>query len=341
MAPKEKPSDHQSAHLPPVILLMGPTASGKSNVAMEIAKRLPVEIVSVDSAQVYRHMNIGTAKPTAATLKTVPHHLVNLIDPNQRYSAAEFRMDALKKIREITARRKIPLLAGGTMLYFHALQQGLSELPPANEEIRLTIEEMAKKLGWPAMHKTLSALDPTIAIRIKPTDTQRIQRALEVCYVTNRPMSEIQQKSTPANLPYQGINIALMPSDRSILHQRIAQRFRDMIRNGLIDEVHAIRQRFRVNAASPAMRCVGYRQTWLYLDNEINLTQLEEMGTAATRQLAKRQLTWLRKMQTDELNTFDCMAEDLSDRVLALLQTMKFDVVTDHNHKTSSVQHNQ
>jgi tRNA dimethylallyltransferase len=341
MARNEKPSDHQSAHLPPVILLMGPTASGKSNVALEVAKRLPVEIVSVDSAQVYRHMNIGTAKPTAETLKTVPHHLVNLIDPNQRYSAAEFRMDALKKIREITARRKIPLLVGGTMLYFHALQQGLSELPPANEEIRLTIEEMAKKLGWPAMHTTLSTLDPTIAIRIKPTDTQRIQRALEVCYVTNRPMSEIQQKTKAPNLPYRGINIALIPSDRSILHQRIVRRFRDMIRNGLIDEVHSIRQRFRVSVASPAMRCVGYRQTWLYLDNKINLTQLEEMGAAATRQLAKRQLTWLRKMQTDELNTFDCLAEDLSDRVLALLQTIKFDVVTGHNHKTNSVQHNQ
>lgn len=306
---------------------MGPTASGKSKVAMQVAEHLPVEIVSVDSAQVYRHMDIGTAKPTATTLNSVPHHLINLIDPNQRYSAAEFRIDALKKIHEITARGKIPLLVGGTMLYFRALRQGLSELPPANEELRLAIGEKAKKLGWPAMHATLSALDPTIAIRIKPTDTQRIQRALEVCYLTNRPMSEIQQKTKAANFPYQGINIALMPSDRSILHQRIAQRFGSMIRNGLVDEVQCIRQRFRINAASPAMRCVGYRQTWLYLDNKINLTQLEAMGVAATRQLAKRQLTWLRKMQPDELHTFDCLAENLSDRVLALLKSIKFDSV--------------
>lgn len=326
MAREKKPRDHQPDNLPPVILLMGPTASGKSNVALEIAKRLPVEVVSVDSAQVYRHMDIGTAKPTAAAIKSVPHHLINLIDPDQRYSVAEFRHDALKKIHEITARRKIPLLVGGTMLYFRALRQGLSELPPANEELRRTIEEMAKRLGWPAMHTTLSALDPAIATRIKPTDTQRIQRALEVCYLTSQPMSEIQQTAKVADFPYQGINIALIPSDRSILHQRIAQRFEDMIRNGLIDEVHFIRQRFRVNAASPAMRCVGYRQTWLYLDNKINLAQLEAMGVAATRQLAKRQLTWLRRIQSDELHTFDCLAENLSDRVLALLQAMKLDI---------------
>lgn len=328
MTPSEKLNDHQPEHRPPVIFLMGPTASGKSSVAMEIAKFLPVEIVSVDSAQVYRHMDIGTAKPSAASLKSVPHHLINLINPNQRYSAAEFRIDALKKIQEITARRKIPLLVGGTMLYFRALRQGLSELPPANEELRLTIEGMAKKLGWPAMHTILSTLDPIIAARIKPTDTQRIQRALEVCYLTNQPMSEIQQKTKVTNFPYQGINIALIPSDRSVLHQRIAQRFRDMIRNGLIDEVHFIRQQFHVDPASPAMRCVGYRQTWLYLDEKINLSQLEEMGVAATRQLAKRQLTWLRKMPFDELNAFDCLTKDLSDRVLAFLHTIKFDATT-------------
>jgi tRNA dimethylallyltransferase len=324
-----KPEGHHTDILPPAILLMGPTASGKSNVAMEIAKFLPIEIISVDSAQVYRHMNIGTAKPDTASLKLVPHHLINLIDPDQRYSAAEFRIDALKKIHEITMRRKVPVLVGGTMLYFRALQQGLSELPPANEALRLTIEAMAKKIGWPAMHKTLSALDPIIATRIKPTDSQRIQRALEVCYLTNQPMSEIQKISKDADFPYHMIKIALIPSDRSVLHQRIAQRFRDMARSGLIDEIQSIRQRFQVDAASPAMRCVGYRQGWLYLDNKINLDQFEEMGIAATRQLAKRQLTWLRNMQLDELNVFDCLARDLSDRVLMFLQAMKFHATID------------
>lgn len=320
-----KPGRHHTEILPPVIFLMGPTASGKSNVAMEIAKFFPVEIISVDSAQVYRHMNIGTAKPDAASLKLVPHHLINLIDPDQRYSAAEFRIDALKKIQEITMRRRIPLLVGGTMLYFRTLQQGLSELPPANEALRLTIEAMAKKIGWPAMHKTLSALDPIIATRIKPTDSQRIQRALEVCYLTNQPMSEIQKKPKDADFPYHIIDIALMPSDRSVLHQRIAQRFRDMVRSGLIDEIQSIRQRFQVNAASPAMRCVGYRQAWLYLDKKINLVQFGEMGTAATRQLAKRQLTWLRNRQLNELNVFDCLVGDLSDQVLTFLQATKLD----------------
>ena len=291
MTPSEKPNDHQPEHRPPVIFLMGPTASGKSSVAMEIAKFLPVEIVSVDSAQVYRHMDIGTAKPSAASLKSVPHHLINLINPNQRYSAAEFRIDALKKIQEITARRKIPLLVGGTMLYFRALRQGLSELPPANEELRLTIEGMAKKLGWPAMHTTLSTLDPIIAARIKPTDTQRIQRALEVCYLTNQPMSEIQQKTKVTNFPYQGINIALIPSDRSVLHQRIAQRFRDMIRNGLIDEVLLTPDSFIVIDDKPGTKtflsninqifgyCLAFKSSVVLEDSRPVIAALRERGT--------------------------------------------------------------
>lgn len=309
-------------NLPPVIFLMGPTASGKSHIALEIANFFPVEIISVDSAQVYRYMNIGTAKPTATTLLSFPHHLIDIIDPDQRYSAAEFRRDALKKIDEIIARRKIPLLVGGTMLYFRALQQGLSSLPPANDELRLRIEIMANKRGWPAMHKELSVLDPAIATRIKPTDSQRIQRALEVCYLTSRPMSEIQKKPKNVHFPYHSINIALTPSDRSVLHQRIAQRFKDMINDGLIDEVQSIRQRFQVEVASPAMRCVGYRQVWLYLDNMINQKQLEEMGTAATRQLAKRQLTWLRNMELKELNSFDCLTSNLSNRILTFLYSI-------------------
>ncbi len=314
-------------NLPPVIFLMGPTASGKSNIALEIAKFFPVEIISVDSAQVYRHMNIGTAKPNATTLLSFPHHLINLIDPDQRYSAAEFRKDALKKIDEIMSRRKIPLLVGGTMLYFRALQQGLSALPPANDELRLSIEIMANRRGWPAMHQELSVLDPAIAARIKPTDSQRIQRALEVCYLTSQPMSEIQNMPKNAHFPYHSINIALIPCDRSVLHQRIAQRFRDMISNGLIDEVQTIRQRFQVDIASPAMRCVGYRQAWLYLDNKINQMQLEEMGTAATRQLAKRQLTWLRNMELKELILFDCLNSNLSKRIMAFLNSINLSSV--------------
>ena len=312
---------HNLTHLPPVIFLVGPTASGKSCVASAIAEDFPVEIISVDSAQVYRYMDIGTAKPDQATLSCIPHHLINLINPDQHYSAAQFRNDALNIMQEITHRGKIPLLVGGTMLYFKALKEGLSSLPPANQNIRVMIESMAGEIGWPAMHHRLAGLDQETAMRIKPTDTQRIQRALEVCYLTQRPMSEILKTPRQINFPYRRISVALIPSIRSQLHLRIAERFRTMLYYGLIDEVQSIRQHFPfLNIEFPSMRSVGYRQTYLYLDKKIDFAELYNMGTAATRQLAKRQLTWLRSMKNDEIQEFDCLSNNLISQVKQFLK---------------------
>lgn len=312
-------------HLSPAIFLMGPTASGKSRVALDIAEHFPVEIISVDSAQVYRHMNIGTAKPDQATLSRTPHHLINLIDPNEQYSAAQFRNDALNVMQAITQRNKIPLLVGGTMLYFRALQEGLSALPPADQDLRRMLEDMAEQLGWPAMHQKLEVLDQETAARIKPTDSQRIQRALEVYYLTQQPMSALLKTPKQAEFPYRAINIALIPNERSQLHQRIAERFESMLNCGLIDEVQTIRRQFpSLSIESLSMRCVGYRQTCLYLDNKINATELHDMGIAATRQLAKRQLTWLRHMKTDAVQEFDCLADDLTTQVQCFLQKTMF-----------------
>jgi tRNA dimethylallyltransferase len=305
-------SDH-----PPAIFLMGPTASGKSHVALAVARRLPVEIVSVDSAQVYRYMDIGTAKPGSRSLAAVPHHLINLIDPSERYSAAEFLNDALRAMGEIAERGNIPLLAGGTMLYFRTLLDGLSPLPSANSSLRADIEARAGEKGWPGMHEVLALLDPASAERIKPTDSQRIQRALEVCYLTDKPMSEILQQPRSVHFPYQAIRIALIPVDRSALHQRIARRFDEMLTRGLIDEVSAIRDKFSINEESPSMRCVGYRQMLMYLDKKIDAITAREKALAATRQLAKRQLTWLRSMRG--IREFDCMAENLTEQVCEYL----------------------
>ena len=313
--------------LPPAITIMGPTTSGKSKIAIEVARQYPVEIISVDSAQVYRHMNIGTAKPDAATLTAVPHHLIDLIDPTERYSAAQFRSDALEAMQQITERRKIPLLVGGTMLYYRALFDGLSALPAANEAMRMTIDNEAKVIGWPAMHKKLNTLDAITAARLKPNDSQRIQRALEVCYLTNQPMSALIDRPKNSDLPFQVTNIALIPSNRKALHQRIAQRFDVMLNAGLVDEVKSIRKQFNVNTDTPAMRCVGYRQMLMFLNNDIEQAKMREMSIAATRQLAKRQLTWLRGMKNDDVKDFDCLADDLVTQVLAFLKTR-------HSHNT-------
>ncbi|SFO27250.1 tRNA dimethylallyltransferase [Nitrosospira briensis] len=301
----------------PAIFLMGPTASGKSSIALEISRHFPVEIVSVDSAQVYRQMNIGTAKPDAETMARVPHHLINLIDPQEHYSAAQFLRDALSIMSEVTERGNIPLLTGGTMLYFKTLLDGLSTLPSASSSLRGAIEAKAEERGWPALHNELSQLDPASAARIKPTDSQRIQRALEVCYLAGRPMSEILKEPRYVSFPYRAIKIALIPSDRGILHQRIAQRFEQMLKRGLIDEVRAIRDKFCLNDQSPSMRCVGYRQVWMYLENQIDSGKMREMALAATRQLAKRQLTWLRSMKG--MQEFDCLDENLPEQVLKYL----------------------
>ena len=308
---------------PPAIFLMGPTASGKSSVALEIAHHLPVEIVSVDSAQVYRHMDIGTAKPDTETLTAIPHHLIDLIEPYERYSAGQFRDDALLAMSEITKRGNIPLLVGGTMLYFRTLMHGLSELPTADSELRMTISGMADDLGWPAMHLQLQQIDPVSAARIKSTDSQRIQRALEVCYLANKPMSEILTKPRSVDLPYQTIHIALIPSEREMLHQRISHRFDEMLNLGLVDEVRTLLDKFEFDADTPAMRCVGYRQVRMYLNKEVSMNEMRSMGIAATRQLAKRQLTWLRPMQG--LHEFDCLSQDLAQQVSMYLRAVILD----------------
>ena len=301
------------ADLPPAIFLMGPTASGKTAVALELAERLPVEIISVDSAQIYRHMNIGTAKPDLATRLRHPHHLIDIIDPTETYSAAQFRDDASQLMTDIVDRGRIPLLVGGTMLYFKALREGLSDLPSADEAMRNVIEMMAQEAGWPALHAELERIDPQAAERIDSNDVQRIQRALEVHYLTGKTMSELIAESPPQNLPYRLIEVALLPSNRAALHERIATRFEDMLELGLMSEVRELRDEFAVAADMPSMRCVGYRQVWQYLEGEIGLATLRQKAVAATRQLAKRQLTWLRSM--DDVLQFDCLLDDLPQRV--------------------------
>jgi tRNA dimethylallyltransferase len=298
---------------PAAIMLMGPTASGKTGVALQLAKRLPVEIVSVDSALVYRDMDIGTAKPDLETRRQVRHHLIDIIDPTQSYSAAQFRDDALEVMQGIVARDRVPLLTGGTMLYFKALREGLSVLPGADHNARRTIDAMAAQAGWAAVHRELERVDPLTAARLDRNDAQRIQRALEIFYLTGKPMSQLIAAPNDVTLPYRILPIALVPSDRSVLHQRIAQRFERMLEMGFIDEVRELRKTYALNPALPSMRCVGYRQTWQFLDGEFELPRLREKAIAATRQLAKRQLTWLRA--TSGITQFDCLAADMQARI--------------------------
>jgi tRNA dimethylallyltransferase len=293
---------------------MGPTASGKTAVALELSRVLPCEIVSVDSALVYKGMDIGTAKPDAATLRAVRHHLIDIIEPHESYSAARFRDDALAAMREITERGKIPLLAGGTMLYFQALVEGLNELPEADPMIRLVIDTMAQEQGWAAVHEKLRELDPATAARLEPTDAQRVQRALEIFYITGKTMAELLQKPRYVYFPYSPIQIALVPEDRTGLHRRIEARFDEILQRGLVKEVARLREDYGLEPTMPSMRCVGYRQAWQHLNGELDLTALRDQGIAATRQLAKRQLTWLRSMEG--VTVFDCLADDVPARVL-------------------------
>jgi tRNA dimethylallyltransferase len=293
---------------------MGPTASGKTAIALDLARILPCEIVSVDSALVYREMNIGTAKPDAATLASVPHHLVDIIEPHETYSAARFRDDALIAMREITERERIPLLVGGTMLYFRALLEGLNDLPEADPMVRLVIDTMAQEAGWAAVHEKLASVDPETAARLDPNDSQRIQRALEIYYITGKTMRELLEKPKYVYFPYTPIRIALMPSDRLELHERIDHRFRMMLESGFVEEVRKLREEYSLEATMPSMRCVGYRQAWQHLNGEIGVEDLVSQGVAATRQLAKRQLTWLRALE--DVTVFDCLEENVSGRVL-------------------------
>ena len=299
--------------LPQAILLMGPTASGKTAMAMALAQHFPVELISVDSAQVFRDMNIGTAKPDAATLREFPHHLIDLISPEEAYSAARFRHDALEAMADITARGKTPLLVGGTMLYFKALLEGLAELPKACPETRADIDAQANSLGWPAVHAELAMVDPVTAARLHPTDAQRVQRALEIYRLSGRPMSALLdegQKQAPA---YDYLSLGLLPSDRSVLHARIAERFDAMLAAGLENEVSALRQNYQLTPDLPSMRCVGYRQVWEAQDGTSPRSEMRDRGIYATRQLAKRQITWIGNTLKPEI--FDCLSPGLLQEV--------------------------
>jgi tRNA dimethylallyltransferase len=303
--------------LPPVIFLMGPTASGKTGVAVELAQRLPVELISVDSALVFRDMDIGTAKPDATTLARAPHHLIDIIDPTEAYSVAAFRHDALRLMADITQRGKIPLLVGGTMLYFKALREGLSPLPQADAALRAELDAEIAQHGIEHLHRKLAEVDAETAARLHSTDTQRIQRAMEIYRLSGQPMSVLIQHQKQNPLPYRILSIALIPSDRAVLHQRIATRFADMLKQGLEDELRGLREKYPLHPNMTSMRCVGYRQTWEYLDGQITEAELLEKGIAATRQLAKRQLTWLRGMPDNV--ELDCLAPSLTQTVLDML----------------------
>ncbi len=301
------------------IFLMGPTASGKTGAAVHCYSKLPVEIISVDSALVFKDMNIGTAKPDSATLACAPHHLIDIIPPTSAYSAANFRSDALKLMADITARGKIPLLVGGTMLYFKALSEGMSGLPQANPEVRARLDACAALIGWPAMHEKLALIDAETAARLQPNDAQRIQRALEVFEITGEAMSDLFKKQSSEALPYQVLKIALVPSERSVLHQRIATRFDEMLKLGLVDEVKGLLAKYpTLTPESTSMRCVGYRQTLEHLNGDYDAVELRDRGIFATRQLAKRQLTWLRGM--GDVLELDCLQADLNSVVLAKVE---------------------
>ncbi|MET0379354.1 MAG: tRNA (adenosine(37)-N6)-dimethylallyltransferase MiaA [Spongiibacteraceae bacterium] len=280
--------------LPPAICLMGPTASGKTALALALSCHFPCEIISVDSALIYRGMDIGTAKPTLAERAQVPHHLIDIRDPSEVYSAAEFRADALRLMDEITSRGRIPLLVGGTLLYFKVLKDGLASMPAANADVRSQIEVDARIRGWPALHAELAAIDPQSAARIHPQHSQRIQRALEVYRVSGESMSVLHARQSAVEPSHRLIELAVAPLDRAVLHQRIAARFARMLQDGFLDEVRALRDRGDLHVDLPSIRAVGYRQAWDYLNDVIDFETLRERGVIATRQLAKRQFTWLR-----------------------------------------------
>ncbi len=302
----------------PAVLIMGPTASGKSALALALAERFGAEIVSVDSAQVYRGMDVGTAKPDAATRARVPHHLIDLIEPTEAYSAARFRADALSAVHAIRARGRVPLLVGGTMLYFKALREGLSDLPRADAIVRAAIDARAAREGWPSLHAELARVDPATAARVAPTDSQRIQRALEVYAIAGAPLSQlVGARAADATLE-PSVAIAIMPFDRARLHVDIAKRFDAMIAHGLVDELAALRARLPLAPSLPSMRCVGYRQAWEYLDGVVDHATFRATAIAATRQLAKRQFTWLRATPA---TAFDARSPRLAGDVGAWLES--------------------
>jgi tRNA dimethylallyltransferase len=301
----------------PTVFVIGPTAAGKSAVALALAARFGGEIVSADSAQVYRGMDIGTAKPDTGTRASIPHHLIDLIEPTEAYSAARFREDASAAVRDIRARGRVPIVAGGTMLYVKALREGLSALPGRDPDVRAELDARAARIGWPAMHAELAHVDPRTAARLAPTDAQRIQRALEVHALTGRPLSALQGTREPAAGIEPALVIALAPAARGALHDTIERRFDAMLARGLVDEVRTLHARYHLRAELPSMRAVGYRQVFEFLAGQGDLARLRERGIAATRQLAKRQLTWMRAMNVDAIDCFAPDVEALASREVA------------------------
>ncbi|GMR08819.1 MAG: tRNA (adenosine(37)-N6)-dimethylallyltransferase MiaA [Gammaproteobacteria bacterium] len=314
--------------LPPAICIMGPTASGKTDIAVCLARQLPLDVISVDSGQVYRGMDIGTATPEAGVLAEVPHRLINIRDPSEPYSAAEFCTDALREMADITAAGRVPLLVGGTMMYFRALMLGLSEMPSADAGIRARLQAEAREQGWQVLHERLADIDPEAAGRIHPNDPQRICRALEVYELTGMPISELQTIKPQNPSPYEFIPVALMPTDRGWLHQRIAERFKNMLEQGFVDEVKNLYERNDLHEDLPAIRQVGYRQVWEHLQGKLSYKDMQERGIIATRQFARRQLTWLNSNlgsagksieQTQALVFFPVPDTDIGPKVLKYL----------------------
>ncbi len=312
---------------PLAVAIMGPTASGKTAAALTIARAVPAEIISVDSALVYRGMDIGTAKPSAEELASAPHHLIDIIEPTESYSVAQFSTDTLRLVADISARGKLPLLVGGTMMYYKGLTDGLDDLPTADSALRAAIEVEAARIGWPGMHEKLRALDPVTAARLAPNDAQRINRALEIIELSGKPMSELLARREKTVLPFELLSFGLEPSDRSVLHARIATRFDQMLGSsddaGIVAEVARLRARGDLHPGLPSMRCVGYRQAWEYLDGSIARAALRETGIIATRQLAKRQLTWLRSMPARVV--IDCLGDNPAHQMMKLIAQRRGD----------------
>lgn len=304
---------------PQVVCLMGPTASGKTGLAVELAQHHNFEIISVDSALVYKGMDIGTAKPDAELLAKAHHRLIDIIDPTESYSAADFVLDAVDHVQDILSKGKTPLLVGGTMMYFNALQKGLAEMPNANAELRAAIEQEALEKGWASLHDELKKVDPAAALRIHPNDPQRLQRAIEVYRLTGKTMTQFWSEQESVSLPFDMINMAVMPKERSVLHERIEQRFYDMMDQGFLAEVEGFYRRGDLSIEMPSMRCVGYRQLWQYLNGDDLLDDAIFKGVVASRQLAKRQLTWLRGWE--DLMIFDSLSKDLVPDALNYIQS--------------------
>ena len=307
--------------LTPAIFLMGPTASGKTALSVKLAQQLNAEIISVDSVLVFKGMDIGTAKPTLEERAGIPHHLIDILDPAESFSTGAFRTQALDLMADITTRGKVPLLAGGTMLYFNSLYYGLAQLPTADATLRAKLEVEAEAIGKTAMHAKLQAIDPIAAARIHPNDPQRVQRAIEVYMLTAKSMTQLHAEAKAEEIPYQKIKLIIAPHERAVLHEKIAQRFKQMLQQGFVEEVEALYQRGDLTVQMPSVRAVGYRQVWSYLDGEISYQDMQEKGIVATRQLAKRQFTWLRRetdahtFYSEDLNAYEQVLETVKQQI--------------------------